>query len=184
MPSGAGEAVDRRAGRLLETAGEALALAAREIQEADRFPARWHWVAVGLVTALQAALAAALSGYVTARPEDIADPSAPERLAPVGLLLRRAGSGQYLNPPERLSLPQADHDAILRLVSLRNMAIHAADGEVPLSPAADAGVALGHIRHLLFAAPAFDGATHGVTLALAGEALRELELKCAGLTAG
>jgi hypothetical protein len=183
MSAGGGEEADRRIARLLDTAGEALALAAREIQEAERFAARWRWVAVGLVAALQAALAAALSGYATARPQDIADPAAPQQLAPLGLLLRRARSRQYLNPPERLILPLAEEAAIQRLISLRNAAVHAATMAPSASPAVDAAAALRLIRHLVLTHPAFDPAPHTAVLVMAGEALVRLEQICTRLTA-
>ena len=82
-------------------------------------------MAVGLVAALQAALVAALSGYESARPEDAEDPSRPERLGPVALLLRRARAQEYLNPPERLDLSGEAQRGIAAVIDARNDVLHA-----------------------------------------------------------
>ncbi|MFN3609182.1 MAG: hypothetical protein ACK4Y9_08970, partial [Hyphomonas sp.] len=101
-----------RIGDALEAALEALRLAGRELVGTQTQPERWRWVALGLVSALQAALVAALSAYASARPEDVANPPQPGRIAPVGLLLRRARSSEYLNAPERLDLTGAQVRAV------------------------------------------------------------------------
>ncbi len=96
-----------RPGRIaasLDSVDEALRMARREVAGVDADAARWHWVSVGLVIALQGALVAALSGYETAADADVVDPSSPERFAPVTLLLRRARSTDFLNAPERVEI--------------------------------------------------------------------------------
>jgi len=89
-----------RIGPALAAVLEGLKLARRELAGAETDPPRRRWVPVALVSALQAGLVAALSGYESAREGDVTDPSQPDRIAPVALLLRRARSAEYLNPPE------------------------------------------------------------------------------------
>ncbi|MGE6698489.1 hypothetical protein ACQKH5_12410 [Hyphomonas sp. NPDC076900] len=147
---------DVRIGDALEAALEALRLARRELAGTDTQPERWRWVALGLVSALQAALVAALSGYASARPEDVANPSQSDRVAPIALLLRRARSSEHLNPPERLDLTGAQVRGLEELVAMRNAAVHGLGFQVPENPAALARAAVAVIRHLLLTHPAFD----------------------------
>ena len=79
-----------KVGPALAAALEGLKLAHRELDHVDQDPERWRWVAVGLVTAINCAIIAALSGYETALEEDTADLKMPGRVAPLKLLLRRA----------------------------------------------------------------------------------------------
>ncbi|MEZ6013370.1 MAG: hypothetical protein R3C08_16050, partial [Hyphomonas sp.] len=65
----------------LDAVLEGLKLARRELAGSESDPPRRRWVAVGLVSALQAGLVAALSGYESAGEGDIADPSQPDRVA-------------------------------------------------------------------------------------------------------
>ena len=147
---------DTRIGDALEAALEALCLAGRELAGTEAQPERWRWVALGLVSALQAALVAALSGYASARPEDVANPSQSDRVAPIALLLRRARSSEHLNAPERLDLTGAQARRLEDLVSMRNAAVHGLGFQLPEKPAALAGVAVDVITHLLLASPAFE----------------------------
>lgn len=140
----------------LEAALEALRLAGRELAGTDTQPERWRWVALGLVSALQAALVAALSGYASARPEDVANPSQSDRVAPITLLLRRARSSEHLNAPERLDLTGAQVRGLEELVAMRNAAVHGLGFALPENPAALARTAVDVIRHLLLTHPAFD----------------------------
>lgn len=140
----------------IEAALEALRLAGRELAGTQAQPARWRWVALGLVSALQASLVAALSGYASARPEDVSAPPQPGRVAPVALLLRRARSSEYLNPPERLDLTGAQVRRLEDLVSMRNAAVHGLGFDLPENPATQARAAVEVIAHLLLTYPAFD----------------------------
>jgi len=142
----------------LEAAHEALGLARREADGARGDAARWRWVALGIVSTLQGALVAALSGYETAELEAVLNPSQPERIAPVAFLLRRARSGDYLNPPERVELSGSRQRALERVIDVRNAAVHALSVEIPESFAADVRTALHVIEHLVIEAPAFDPA--------------------------
>lgn len=145
-----------RIGDALEAALEALRLAGRELAGTEVQSERWRWVALGLVSALQAALVAALSGYASARQEDVANPSQPGRIAPVALLLRRARSAEHLNAPERLDLTGRQARALETLTAMRNAAVHGLGFEVPEAPHALAMAAVEVIRHLLLAHPAFE----------------------------
>lgn len=147
---------EERVRRALEAALEGLKLAGREASGAAADPARLGWTALGLVTALQAALVAALSGYDTAAIEAVQNPSQPERIAAGSLLLRRASSEDYLNPPERVDLSGSQQRAVERIVAVRNAAVHSLGVEIPSSFASDARVTLGLISHLVLDAPAFD----------------------------
>ncbi|ABI78235.1 hypothetical protein HNE_3211 [Hyphomonas neptunium ATCC 15444] len=171
---------ETRIGDALEAALEALKLARRELVATDEEPGRWRWVALGLVSALQAALVAALSGYATARLEDVANPSQPNRIAPVTLLLRRARSPEHLNPPERLDLTGSQVRALEALTALRNAAVHGLGFDVPAAPHAMALAAVDVIRHLLLVHPAFEVSRFVLFLSLID---RELSLLGAALTA-
>jgi hypothetical protein len=125
---------------------EGLKLARREL--AGRQPQirpACRWVPVALVSALQAGLVAALSGYESAGEGDVTDPAQPDRFAPIALLLRRARSTKYLNPPELLELPgRLVTRGIETLGATRNAVLHGPDasqkipevnGSVPFCPA-------------------------------------------------
>lgn len=159
----------------LDGALEAMRLARRELEHVAEQPERWRWVALGLVSALQASLIAALSGYETAQVEDVANPSDPHRIAPVAVLLRRAASGEYLNRPERLELPGAEMRRIERLILLRNAAVHGLGFRPPQDGKDLVAAGEGVIRHLLIAAPAFLREDFAVFLALVEDELSALE---------
>lgn len=122
------------------------------------------WRAVGLVAALQSALACALSAYDTADPQDILDPAVRDdraaRLAPVSLLLRRACSQDYLSDPERLSLSRPGRRCLDALIARRNRQLHpvASNGSQfnDTSPEAERAAAWQVLRHLIVEHPAFD----------------------------
>lgn len=139
---------------------EGVRLAHREGQGVVAAPLHWRWVCVGLVSALKAALVTALSGYETARDEDIADPSEPSRMAPITLLLRRASAAQYLNAPEQLDLPRSLSQRVDRVIALRNATLHALGGDVPETILPDVSACLNLIEHLTLKHPAFDPAPH------------------------
>lgn len=160
-----GTAADRTA-PALRAALEGLKLARRELAGTDADPERWRWVATGLVSALKAAMIAALSGYETASPEDAEDPLNPGKMAPLGLLLRRVRSARYLVAPERLDAGRGNVDAALRLQAYRNEAVHGLGGKRPDTIRADAGRVVAMVRHFLADAPAFDPARHAVLVAL------------------
>lgn len=147
---------EERVRRALEAAMEGLKLAGREASGAASDPARLGWAALGLVTALQASLVAALSGYETATIEAVQNPSQPERIAAGSLLLRRACSDDYLNPPERVDLSGSQQRAVERIVAVRNAAVHSLGVEFPPSFVNDARVTLQLISHLVLDAPAFE----------------------------
>lgn len=140
----------------LEATLEALRLARRELAGARAEPERWRWVALGLVSAVQAGLIAALSGYASARHEDVANPSQPDRVAPVSLLLRRARSAEHLNAPERLDLTGAQVRDLEALVAMRNAAVHGLGFRVADHPVHLVRTAAEILRHLLKTHPAFD----------------------------
>lgn len=164
-----------RVGLALAAARESLALACREADGARADPGRLRWVALGIVSALQGALVAALSGYDTAETAAILHPSQPDRIAPVALLLRRARSQEFLNPPERVDLSQGGQGAAERILAARNAAVHALSLDIPDSFAGDAQRVLGIIRHLVLEAPAFNAKPHAVTIALLKDDLHRLE---------
>lgn len=140
----------------LDAVLEALRLARRELAGVRDEPERWRWVSLGLVSALQASLIAALSGYATAQPEHVANPSQPGRAAPVALLLRRAKSAEYLSPPERLQLTGAQARDLEALIVMRNAAVHGLGFRVAGHPVHLVHVAAEVIRWLLKTHPAFD----------------------------
>lgn len=150
----------------LDAALEALRLARREAEAAGEDAARLRWAALGLVSALQGALVAALSGYDTADTSAVLNPSQPDRIAPVALLLRRARSAELLNAPERVEINAARQRALERLIAVRNGAVHALPTGVPETFGPDARVAAGLLRFLVLDAPAFD--PHKVSLLVAG----------------
>lgn len=165
---------ETRIGDALDAALEALRLARRELAGTGSDPACWRWVALGLVSALQAALIAALSGYVSARVEEVTDPAQPGRAAPVTLLLRRARSPAYLNPPERLDLSGADLRRLDTLMAMRNAAVHGQRLVLPPDPGKAAFTALGVIRHLVLTHPAFEMTGFDPVLTRIGTELTEL----------
>lgn len=153
----------------LEASHEALKLAERELAASVEDAERWRWVAVGLVSALQAALIAALSGYETAEPQAVLVPGQPDRVAPLALLLRRARGGDYLAAPERPDISAGTLERLEALARLRNAAVHGLSFDLPRDPAALARPAVRLIQHLLIRHPAFDRRPHGVVLALIGD---------------
>jgi hypothetical protein len=159
----------------LAAAYEALRLAERELAASGEDPARWRWVAVGLVSALQAALIAALSGYETAALDAVLVPGQPDRVAPPALLLRRARASDYLLEPERPDISAGMLERLDALARLRNAAVHGLSFDLPRNPAALARPAVRLTRHLLILHPAFDPRQHGVMLALIGDAAGRLE---------
>jgi hypothetical protein len=159
----------------LDAVLEGLKLARRELAASDSDPPRWRWVAVGLVSALQAGLVAALSGYESAGEADIADPTQPDRVAPVTLLLRRARSAGCLNPPERLELSGRALRDIEAVIGARNDALHGL-GEAPEAHLYDAyRSVLQVLLHICILAPAFPATGHGVILALIRDEISALD---------
>jgi hypothetical protein len=164
-----------RIGPALATVLEGLKLARRELAGCEADLPRERWVAVGLISALQAGLAAALSGYESAGEQDIADPSQPDRVGPVALLLRRARSAEYLNPPERLELSGQALKQIETVIVARNGVLHG------LGPASDLPVneayasVLQVLRQICLTHPAFPVEGHGVILALIRDEISALQ---------
>lgn len=136
--------------------------------------ARPDWLAVGLTTALKAALMAQLSAYENAEPEDILD-TQKDGAASIRLLLRRATSADYLSEDHRLPLTSSKRKAILQLVAMRNQTLHILPDE-DCPPPEDiprlALIALDAIEHLTLAAPAFDPEPHRVDLALLADYMK------------
>ena len=159
----------------LDAALEALKLADRELVASQDDPARWRWVALGLVSALQAGLIAALSGYETAAEDDLFMPGQPDKVAPLGFLLRRARSGECLNPPERPDLTVGETARLEALSGLRNAAVHGLDFRLPTDAGALARTAVDLAAHLLVRHPAFDQKPYGVPLALIRDVLARLQ---------
>lgn len=140
----------------LNGAVEALKLARREAEGAREDRERLRWVAVGMVSALQCSLVAALSGYDTAELEAVLDSPQDDRVAPVSLLLRRARSQEYLSLPEKLEMTTGRLHAIERVISLRNASVHGLDATPPESFFRDAEILLDVISHLAVKAPAYE----------------------------
>ena len=166
VPEGRRERVEAA----LLAALEALGLARREAAAGQ-----WRWVALGLVSALQGALVAALSGYETAEVEAVLNPSQADRIAPVALLLRRARSQDYLNPPEQVELSGSRQRALERVLTIRNSAVHALSVELHDTFGRDALAVLDLIRHLVVDAPAFLPRQHRVVAALIRDEAAALE---------
>lgn len=167
----------------LDGAYEALRLARREAEGAKRDPARLRWAALGSISTLQGLLVAALSGYETASLDAVINPAQPDRIAPVALLLRRARSGEYLNPPERVELSGSRQRAIERVIDLRNSAVHAFAFDLPETLVADLRAVLQLIEQLAFEAPAFDPASVSVFTALFADEVAGLRRALADLDA-
>ncbi|MEM9740459.1 MAG: hypothetical protein AAF829_11375 [Pseudomonadota bacterium] len=146
----------RRVRAALESTADALEFAAVQAEVGA-----WRWVAIAASIGLQGALVAALSGYDTAQPDAVRHPDPGEdaaRVATVQTLLRRAGSRDYLDDPERLAgLTQAKRQA-LDLIALRNRAVHVDLTDSPLDlaqvPSRLVGVSR-LLRHLILDHPAF-----------------------------
>jgi hypothetical protein len=164
-----------RVRRALEATLEGIRLAAREADGGAADPARLGWVALGLVTALQAALVAALSGYETADIEAVQNPTQPERIASGSLLLRRASSDAFLNPPERVDLSGSQQRAVARVVAVRNAAVHSLGLVLPDGFADDLRVAARLVRHLALDAPAFEAGKFSMQTIFLRDALGDLE---------
>jgi len=186
-----------RTGAVLAHGARALRLAAGQLDGGPADPAGPAWASVGLVTALQAGCVVALSGYETADPGDILGPnlvSAPARraaetdnpgrvtrrepeLAPVTLLLRRASSPRYLNPPEQLSLSRKAWRELERLVATRNGVLHPGLADPFSTPNDLAGPirqACTVIGHVTLHHPAFDPAPHKDMIREIGDLLERI----------
>lgn len=164
---------ERRVRAGLEAACEGLEEAGRQAEAGG-----WRWCAIALTMALQGALVAALSGYETAVPEDVAHPSEEGRVAPLQTLLRRAASPDYLADPERLSGRNSEVRSAMALRELRNRAMHVALSGSPNDFADVADLAPGPlalIRHLVLDAPAFDAASNHMLVNRARAGLQRLE---------
>lgn len=158
----------------LRSTVEALRLVRRELMAVEEDPARWRWVALGMVTALQGSLVAALAGYETADPLAITNPSSPDRIAPTALLLRRARSDDYLIPPERVKLTAGEATRIERVIDLRNSAVHGLEFEVAPSIRNDLAAVLGLIDHLVEHHPAFEPADFRLEAVLVADEVRAI----------
>lgn len=162
----------------LDAVHEALRMARREAAGIEADPQRLRWTAVGMIIALQGALVAALSGYESADAADVIDPSTPECFAPVALLLRRARSLDYLNPPERLELTASQVRQIEHVVTYRNGVVHGSSGG---GQADNESVMRGCRRivqvvgHAVLAHPSFEAARHGIICALIADEVSGLE---------
>lgn len=166
VPEGRRERVEAA----LLAALDALGLARREADAGQ-----WRWVALGLVSALQGALVAALSGYDTAELDAVLNPSQSDRIAPVALLLRRAKSQDYLNPPEQVDISGSRQRALERVIDIRNSAVHALSVEIHDTFGRDALAVLDLIRRLVIDAPAFLPHQHRVVAALIRDEAAALE---------
>jgi hypothetical protein len=168
---------DRR-GRIaasLDSVHEAVRMARRELSGGDEDTARWRWVSVVLVIALQGALVAALSGYETAADADVVDPSNTERYAPVTLLLRRARSTDYLNTPERVEMTGSTLNQIERLIAYRNAVVHGLGAGDAEGVAKGCRKVLGVVRHLVLLHPAFDASPHHLVCTLISDEVSGIE---------
>ncbi|MFT5774901.1 hypothetical protein [Hyphomonas sp.] len=168
---------DRR-GRIaasLDSVHEAVRMARRELSGGDEDTARWRWVSVVLVIALQGALVAALSGYETAADADVVDPSNTERYAPVTLLLRRARSTDYLNTPERVEMTGSTLNQIERLIAYRNAVVHGLGAGDAEGVAKGCRKLLGVVRHLVLLHPAFDASPHHLVCTLISDEVSGIE---------
>ena len=164
-----------RIGPALAAVLEGLKLARRELAGSETDPPRRRWVSVALVSALQSGLVAALSGYESAGEGDVTDPSQPDRFAPIALLLRRARSPEYLNPPELLELPGRVLRDIERVVAARNGVLHGPDGsEKPEVNDSYRSVLL-ILQQICLSHPSFPVEGHGVILALIRDEISALE---------
>nr|WP_321359970.1 hypothetical protein [uncultured Hyphomonas sp.] len=164
-----------RIGPALSAVLEGLKLARRELAGSEADAPRRRWVPVALVSALQAGLVAALSGYESAGEGDVSDPSQPDRIAPVALLLRRARSAEYLNPPELLELPGRVVRDIERVVAARNGVLHRPDeAENPPENEAFRSV-LQVLQQVCLTRPSFPVTGHGVILALIRDEISALQ---------
>jgi hypothetical protein len=165
----------QRIGPALGAVLEGLKLARREFEGAAADPPRMGWVPVALVSALQAGLVAALSGYESAGEGDVTDPSQPDRFAPIALLLRRARSTEYLNPPELLELPGRMVRGIETLVTARNAVLHGPGAlENPVVNEAYRSV-LQVLQQVCLLHPSFPVEGHGVMLALIRDEISAFE---------
>lgn len=168
-------ALRQRIGPALAAVLEGLKLARRELAGSETDPPRRRWIPVALVSALQAGLVAALSGYESAGEGDVTDPSQPDRIAPVALLLRRARSTEYLTPPELLELSGTVLRDIETVVTARNGVLHGADGlEDPIVNDAFRSV-LQVLQQVCLMHPSFPAEAHGVILALIRDEISALE---------
>ncbi|WP_321488128.1 hypothetical protein [uncultured Hyphomonas sp.] len=164
-----------RIGPALAAVLEGLKLARRELAGGETDPPRRRWVPVALVSALQAGLVAALSGYESAQKGDVTDPSQPDRIAPVALLLRRARSTEYFSPPELLELPGRVLRDIENVIAARNGVLHGPNGvQKPAVNEAYRSV-LQVLQQICLTHPSFPLEGHGVILALIRDEISALE---------
>lgn len=164
----------------LDSVHEALRFVHRELDGVAADSQRWRWISVGAVIALQGALVAALSGYETAEADDVVDPSHPERYAPVTLLMRRARSTDYLNPPERLVLTAAAARRIEQVIAFRNGVVHGTALGIPGDSESVHGPfreTISAIRHALLVHPAFEPRPHGLVSALIADQVAAISRK-------
>jgi hypothetical protein len=164
-----------RIGPALAAVLEGLKLARRELAGAETDPPRGRWVPVALVSALQAGLVAALSGYESAEEGDVTDPSQPDRIAPMALLLRRARSTKYLNPPELLELPGRMLRDIENVVAARNGVLHGPDAAEKREVNEAYRSILQVLQQICLTHPSFPLKGHGVILALIRDEISALE---------
>ena len=165
----------QRIGPALAAVLEGLKLARRELAGSETDPPRRRWVPVALVSALQAGLVAALSGYESAGEGDATDPSQPDRFAPIALLLRRARSAEYLNPPELLELPGRAVRDIELVVAARNGALHGPETaeNLPVNDAFRSVLLI--LQQVCLDHPSFPVEGHGVMLALIRDEISALQ---------
>ncbi|MEZ6000110.1 hypothetical protein [Hyphomonas sp.] len=165
----------QRIGPALAAVLEGLKLARRELAGSEMDLPRRRWVPVALVSALQAGLVATLSGYESAGEGDVTDPAQPDRFAPIALLLRRARSTEYLNPPELLELPGRVLRDIETVVVARNGVLHGPDG-VKKPEVNDAYRSILQVlQQICLTHPSFPVEGHGVILALIRDEISALE---------
>lgn len=152
----------------LEEVSAALSLAVRETGNHTEAGRERRWVSVALARALQASLVLALTGYETAERDDILSPSGANEssIAPIALLIRRAVSPRYLNPPERPQLSRQERTHIETLIAHRNAVLHETLRQAPMLPPEAYGATLNLITHLILEYPAFPPSPHGIVLAL------------------
>lgn len=129
---------------------------------------------VGLSIALHGACLLALTGYDTARPEDLAHPTDSARFAPLQLLMRRVRSAEYLQAPELLNVSRGELRALDDLRTWRNGVVHAHQIDVPEEAEMCLSVAVRIIRYLVLDHPSFSAAGQGVVLTLIDHELAAL----------
>ena len=122
-------------------------------------------------------------GFERIREGDVVDPSYPERYAPVTLLLRRARSTDYLNPPERLVLTGAAARRIEQVIAFRNGVVHGTSRDIHGYSESIHGPfreTFSTIRHVLLVHPAFEPGPHGLVTALIADQLAAISRRLVG----